>query len=353
MIALAMVAATLAGRHEFHEIHMGVQVRVVLHAESADQAAAAARIAFDRVRAWDDALSDWRPDTPAQNLPSRAGETQRVEGALRRALEASRRLGQRTAGGFEAGLGSLTRLWRDARRTGNMPQDNAITAALACSGRQAWDWNPAESLFIARRDGVRMDFGAIGQGLAADDALSALREAGFPQALVDVSGDIAIGDAPPGEPGWRIEIAPATDGRQPETLTLHDTAISTSGDAAQATNVSGGVVGHLIDPASGRPLPSPRQATVIASDAATADAVATALCTLPMREAMMVAKDATIAARIDRCPEEGGIRELGRWPELRRASSGPAGGSTAPEARHPSPAPAASDPPGSPPRPST
>ena len=93
MIALALLAASIAGRHEFREIHMGVEVRIVLHADDTERAATAARAAFDRVRAWDDALSDWRPDTPAQRLPTRAGESRRVDGRLRHALDASWRMG--------------------------------------------------------------------------------------------------------------------------------------------------------------------------------------------------------------------------------------------------------------------
>lgn len=353
MIALALVAASLSGRFEFREIHMGVEVRIVLHDEDASRAAAAARKAFDRVRAWDDTLSDWRSDTPAQRLPSQAGASQRVEGRLRDALDASWRLARVTCGGFEAGLGSITRLWREARRSGTMPTDPALACAVACAGRSAWRWSEDTSTFTAQRDGVRMDFGAIGQGLAADDALAALREAGMPQALVDVSGDIALGAAPPGEAGWCIEVAPGVDGQTPETLLLHDVAISTSGDREQTRTVAGQSVGHIIDPSSGRPLPALRQATVIAKDATTADAVATALCTLPIADALSVAENATIAARMDRRTEDGGVHATGTWNSIRRASCAPAAGSSAPAAAHPSPTSPASDPPGSPPRPST
>ena len=121
MIAAALLVAALAGRFEFHEVHMAVEVRVVVHAERESDARAAARAAFDRVRAWDDALSDWREGTPAQALPSSQGSSERASGRLAAALDASWRLGQATDGGFEAGLGALTRLWRQTRRERVMP----------------------------------------------------------------------------------------------------------------------------------------------------------------------------------------------------------------------------------------
>lgn len=349
MIAAIVLAAALAGRFEFREIHMAVEVRVVVHAESEDVARAAARTALDRVRAWDDALSDWRDGTPAQRLPCTRNASAGVEGRLAAALDVSWRLGQSTDGGFDAGLGALTRLWREARHRRLLPDEARIEAARASSGRSAWRWDPATSTFTALHDGVRMDFGAIAQGLAADDALAALREAGLSRSLVDVSGDIAIGAPPPGESGWRIAVEPGCTGQVSETLLLHDCAISTSGDRLQSVAIEGTPVGHLLDPATGRPLTDLRQATVIARDAATADAMATALCTLPIERATAVAERHALAARIDRT---SGAVATGGWSALRRASSCQAGAPAEPEAPRPSPATPASGPPGSPARPS-
>ena len=344
MIAAALLAAALAGRHEFHEMHMGVEVRIVVHAEDAERCRTAVRGAFDRVRAWDDALSDWREGTPAWRLPRTAGESTCVDGRLAEALDAADRLARETEGGFDAGLGALTRLWREARRTGDRPSDEDIARARSCSGRDAWAWDRAARRFTALRDGVRMDFGAIGQGLAADDALAALREAGMPCAIVDVSGDIAVGAPPPGEPGWRIVVEPGAPGQAPEELVVRECAVSTSGDRLQARPMHGTRGGHLLDPVTGLPLPHLRQATVVARDATTADAVATALCTLTAERAAEVASRRTLAARIDRVDHDGGVRAFGDWARLTRAWSSQEDGSSAPEAPHPSPASPASGP---------
>lgn len=344
MIAAALLATALAGRHEFHEMHMGVEVRIVVHAEDAERCRTAVREAFDRVRAWDDALSDWREGTPARRLPSTAGESILVEGRLARALDAADRLARETDGGFDAGLGALTHVWREARRTGDRPSGESIARARACSGRHAWSWDASTRRFTAARDGVRMDFGAIGQGLAADDALDALREAGLPCAIVDVSGDIAVGAPPPGEPGWRIVVEPGAPGQAPEELVVRECAVSTSGDRLQARPMHGTRIGHLVDPATGLPLPHLRQATAVARDATTADAVATALCTLPADRASAVASRLTLAARIDRSDDDGGVRAVGDWTRLTRASSCREDGSSAPEAPRPSTASSAADP---------
>jgi thiamine biosynthesis lipoprotein len=353
MIAAALLAAALAARMEFRELHMGVEVRIVIHAEDADRARAAARAAFDRIRDWDDALSDWRESTPARLLPSSAGGCVQVSGRLAHALEISRRLASDTEGGFDAGLGSLTALWREARRTRTLPSNAQIERARACAGATAWAWDPADGRFTALRDGVRMDFGAVGQGLAADDALASLRASGHGSALVDVSGDIAIGSPPPGESGWRVRVTAGQVGQPDEELLLHDCGISTSGDQVQRLRVADMPIGHLLDPATGRPLPKMRQATVIADCATIADAVATALCVLPPVQAQRVAERRARAARIDRLPHDGGVITTGGWRSITRSSCDPAGEPEGSAAQRPSPAQPASGPPGSPTRPST
>lgn len=350
MIAAVLAAAwcalaTAPARFEFMEIHMGCEVRVHLWAEHEGAARRAARAAFDRVKAWDEALSDWKRDSPAMRLPHKPGERAIVTGRLALALAASDRFARDTDGAFDASLGALTRLWRAARKAGHEPATEALATARACSGPGSCSFDASTGCFTSLRDGVRMDFGGIGQGLAADDALAALREAGCPSALVDVSGDIAIGSPPPGAEGWRIEIEAEFAGQPIERLTLHDCGVSTSGDRGQRAKVDGREVSHVLDPATGRPLARPRQATVIARDATTADALATALCVLPPDRCEGVCAPHGATARLDRTPAEGGVRALPGWGDVRRASSCPAAAPKAAEAPRPSPAPEASGPP--------
>jgi thiamine biosynthesis lipoprotein len=122
-----------------------------------------------------------------------------------------------------------------------------------------------------------IDLGGIAQGYAAAVALEALDHGGFPASCVDLSGDIALGDPPPGAEGWRIAI-PDAGGWQ--TLTLSRTAVSTSGDAEQFLVIDGSRESHIIQPATGRGTTGVRSVTVIGPDPALADALATALTVL-------------------------------------------------------------------------
>ena len=344
--SLLVVASLASDRVAFTEVHMGVEARIVMCTERADQAAEAARRAFDVIRAWDLALSDWNPDSDAMRLPRGAGDHAHVEGRLATAMRASAIWRRRTDGAFDPAIGPLVQLWRRADEADAWPATPLIEEARERSGLQAMDWREDLGELTIRRDGARLDFGGIGQGLAADEALATLQACGFASAMVDISGDMALGNPPPGEPGWRIQIESAFDGQPVETLLLSGCGVSCSGDRGQPRRIGDREVSHIIDPGTGMPVPMPRQAVVIAADATRADALATALCVLPAeRCGSLVADDAVAAARITRGRGEGATTTLGGWARLRRAPDGPADAPREPVAARPSPAaPAAGSP---------
>src|SRR5262249_28925867 len=93
------------------------------------------------------------------------------------------------------------------------------------------------------------------------------------------SGDIAIGDAPPGETGWKVGIS-AIDVETNDTahaLILHNCGISTSGDTEQFIEINGIRYSHIVDPATCLGLTNRIQDTIIAPSATTTDGLDTAL----------------------------------------------------------------------------
>jgi thiamine biosynthesis lipoprotein len=341
-----MSASLASGRVAFTEVHMGVEARIVVCTDNPDQAAEAARRAFDVIHAWDLALSDWNPQSQAMRLPEKAGERTQVEGRLAIAMQASAVWQGRTEGAFDPALGPLVQLWRQADRTDVWPETPTIEAACRRSGWHALEWREDWGEVIMRSHGVRLDFGGIGQGLAADEALTVLQSSGCPIAMVDISGDMALGTAPPGEPGWRIVVEPASADQPAETLLLASCGVSCSGDRGQPRRIGHRQVSHIVDPSTGMPVPVPRQAVVVAADATRADALATAMCVLPIERCRnLIADDAARAARITRAEADGGLVSLGTWTSLRRSPEARADAPSAPVAGLPAKAPVAAGPP--------
>jgi hypothetical protein len=99
-------------------------------------------------------------------------------------------------------------LWRRARRKNELPSAELIAEMRARVGFRNLRLDPARRTAELLVPEMRLDVGSIGKAYAVDAALAVLKERGFPRALVGGSGDMAAGDPPPGQPGWRIEVAP-------------------------------------------------------------------------------------------------------------------------------------------------
>jgi thiamine biosynthesis lipoprotein len=273
-------AATLTP-YEYQRIIMGAPCRLVIHAVDETTADDAAQAAFARMGTMEEALSDWMPQSEVRRLPAAAGAVTPVGADLGAALEASLRWNALTNGAFDPTVGALTKLWRTARRAGQVPSTADSAAARARCGAPHVRFDPRTRTYAADIDGLELDFGGIGQGMAADAALAVLRARGISSALVDLSGDIAVGDAPPGRDAWRVEL----DDPWHTVLLLENAAVTTSGDRFQHLDVATGAaqparLSHIIDPATGEPLRNRVEVTAVARTATDADALATSLCVM-------------------------------------------------------------------------
>jgi thiamine biosynthesis lipoprotein len=142
-----------------------------------------------------------------------------------------------------------------------------------------------------RRADSALDCGAFGKGIALDRALRAACAKGATRAWFDFGGQVLHGGT--AATATKLTIADPDDrARIFRTITLpagHSAATSGNGERRHA--VDGRVIGHLLDPRTGRPAYDFGSVTVIAGSAALADAAATALFVLgPERGAAVAAQ---------------------------------------------------------------
>ena len=103
-----------------------------------------------------------------------------------------------------------------------------------------------------------------------------MRKRGIRSALVDAGGDLVLGNPPPGQKGWRIEIGGSKHPDLP-ILELSNCAVATSGDLEQFVEVDGKRYSHIIDPRTGIGLTTRLQVTVVTPEGMMADSLASAL----------------------------------------------------------------------------
>ncbi len=269
---------------------MGTTFRITVYAEEA-VAQKAAAAGFARVAALEGVMSDYRPDSEVM-LAGKAndaapGKPIRVSDDLLDVLTRSAEMSRVSGGAFDVTVGPLSKLWRVSRKTQELPDAQELAAALALVGPDKVALDAVAKTMTLKLPAMRLDFGGIGKGFAADEVLKVLkRDFGIPSALVAAAGDITCGDAPPGQVGWSVEIAPLRKGGPKRTLTLANASVSTSGDLEQVAVIGGVRYSHVLNPKTGLGLTGRRSVTVIARDGTTADGATKGASVLPAGRAL-------------------------------------------------------------------
>lgn len=261
---------------------MGAPWTITVHAANRAAGSEAIAAAFAEIERLERILSDYDPASELSRLSAAAPTPEPVPvGAdLWLVLVAAEGMRELSAGAFDIAVGPLTSLWRQARRSGRLPDPDKLAAAKAAVGAGTVELVPETQSVRLPKPGTRLDPGGIGMGYAADRALEVLAAHGISSAMIDASGDVLVSAAPPGTDGWRIAVAPLRPGGQGETLVLVHAAVTTSGDAYQAVEIDGVRYSHIVDPRTGLGITGPTTVTVVAPDATTADALATAASVL-------------------------------------------------------------------------
>jgi len=270
-------------RYEATGRHMGVVFKIAIYSESETKAKLGFKAAFDRIDELNRTMSDYAPDSELSRLSRTSPTSQPVEVScdLWQVLAKSQDLSKKTDGAFDITVGPLTKLWRRARRQKELPSKQRLQEEMRAVGYQHLKLNRSNKSASLSVPNMRLDLGGIAKGFAADEALIAIKSQRISQALVNASGDIALGDSPPGKSGWKIGIAPLDANSPPSRfLELSNCAVATSGDAWQFVEVDGKRYSHIIDPRTGLGVTNRSSVTIVAPNCTDADSLASAVSVL-------------------------------------------------------------------------
>ena len=254
-------------------IVMGTVLEVTVVAADQETADALLRGAFEEARHWDDVLTTWRPDGELARLNASNGAIFGTSKELRAAFGIMRKLSFLTGGAFDPAVGPIVERWR---RGDPEPGPREGESRDIYRMRTATDLMPDG---IRLRRGAGLDAGGIGKGIALDAivAFFGKRAEAF---YLDFGGSSQTASGKPenGAPSWKVVVAGDAAGKIHGTVVLDGASISTS-RALDASDAAGAI----IDPTTLVPVLPSRLATVIARDAATAEAWSTALVVLGAR----------------------------------------------------------------------
>lgn len=266
---------------------MGTDFEFTLYARTGEQDTFdLKRIAGEAFAAVDDLetrISSWRPDSQVSSINRRAAiEPVRVSNDVLDLIVYSGEVYRATDGAFDITLGPVLRAWGMYDGAMAMPGEAALAEALARSGYGQLIVDPHERTVAFAREGMALDFGGIGKGMALDTAAEVVKGYGVTAALLHggTSTVVAIG-APPGKTGWTVRIRhPYNAEDWIDSVTLRDASVSTSGCYGRSGSGDEDAPCNILDPRTGHPVTGLLSATAVASTGIESDALSTAFLVL-------------------------------------------------------------------------
>ena len=242
--------------------------------------------AIDEVRRIEKLFTTYDDSSQANQVNQNAGiRPVKVDREVLDLINRSKKISALTQGAFDISYGSIDkRLWNfDSTMTSLPDQETARRAVRLINYRNIITDNEKCTVFLKEK-GMRIGFGGIGKGYAAEKAKRLLQEKGVKNGIVNAAGDLtAWGNQPNGKP-WTIGIAAPDSQRLTSSyLNITDTSVATSGNYEKFVVINGKRYSHTIDPRTGLPVAGIKSVTVICPNAEIADAIATPIMIMGTR----------------------------------------------------------------------
>jgi thiamine biosynthesis lipoprotein len=280
--AQVLLAQQKAYRYPFTAMGSSFEVVVVAGVDSSDWAWGKLLAAEGEIKRIEKLISSWDPDSETSRLNRLAGgDPVEVDQELSELIWRSVGIYGMTEGAFDITYAGMAHVWDFSAARRNEWPDSSLVDSL----RQLVDAKSIQFLFDGKigleKEGMRIGFGGIGKGYAADKAAKLLQEQGVHNGVVNASGDIyAWGHDDKNRP-WRVAVVdPRNKNKVRMWLTANRQAVVTSGDYEKYKVKDDTRYAHIINPATGYPVTGITSATVIAMRAELADALATAIFVL-------------------------------------------------------------------------
>jgi FAD:protein FMN transferase len=290
---------------------MACEFEVVLNSGQYEAGTEIALDALDLVEGLEAQLSYFRPDSQVSEINrSAAEEPVSVDERLFSLIQTADLIYRETDGAFDLTATPLWKAWGFARGEGRLPSDEEVAQALETVGGSQVELDTDCQAVRFQKSGIELNLGSIGKGYAVDRVAELLDAAEIDDYLIQggqssvmAKGTRLSGNAPD---GWLVGLGhPLRPGTRLGYVRVRDRALGTSGSASQFFRHKGRRYSHIVDPRTGQPAEGVLSATVLAPEAATADALATSFFVMGPEKTAVYCQSHPELAAILICPASG------------------------------------------------
>jgi thiamine biosynthesis lipoprotein len=228
-------------------------------------------------------LTTFNNDSQTNQINKNAGiRPVKVDKEVLDIIQRSLRISALTDGAFDISYGSFDkRFWNFDKEMISLPDAKEAKESVKLINYQNIILDAQNLTVFLKEKGMRIGFGGIGKGYAAERAKQLLIKNGVKSGIVNAAGDLTTwGNQPNGKP-WTIAIAdPNAQNKAFSYINISDVAVATSGNYEKFAIIDGKKYSHTIDPKTGFPVAGIKSVTIICPNAELADAMATPITVL-------------------------------------------------------------------------
>ncbi|MGD9928624.1 MAG: FAD:protein FMN transferase [Mangrovibacterium sp.] len=258
---------------------MGSRFEITVVASNKSEGDQFVRMAIDEITRIEQLISSWDPSSQTSLINQNAGiKPVKVDPELFRLIERSIQISRITDGAFDISFAAMDKIWKFDGTMTQLPDSSQVRQSVSKVGYENIILDHQNGTVFLRLPGMKIGFGAIGKGYAADMAKALLMDKGAVAGMVNASGDLNCwGEKPDGSP-WLVGITnPLNKNHVFSWFPVENSAVVTSGNYEKYVIFDGIRYTHIIDPRTGYPTQGLASVTVFAPKGELADALATSI----------------------------------------------------------------------------
>jgi len=257
---------------------MGNRFEISVLSDNEQWAAKCIASAITEISRIEKLLTTYSDDSQTNKINNNAGIAPvKVDKEVFDLIERSLKISSLTQGAFDISYGSIDkRLWNFDKEMTSLPDEKTAKQLVRLINYKNILLDKENCTVFLKEKGMRIGFGGIGKGYAAEKAKHLLKEIGVQSGIVNAAGDLTTWGLQANGKPWTIGIAnPEAKQHSFSSLNITDMAVATSGNYEKFVIINGKKYSHTIDPKTGLPVSGIKSVTIINPNAEIADAMAT------------------------------------------------------------------------------
>ena len=281
LIALILLPFLLTAQEKYTRTLklMGSRFDITVVADSEEKGNTYIDMAVAEISRIEKMISSWDSLSETSEIIRNAGvKPIKVDRELYDLIARSIKISELTEGAFDITYASMDKIWKYDGSMKRLPTEEEVKQSVDKVGYKNIVLDPEKGTVFLANKGMRIGFGAIGKGYAADKAKQLLISKGVKAGIMNASGDLTTWGTQPDGSSWMVGITnPLNKDKVFSWFPLDDNAVVTSGNYEKFVEFNGKRYSHIIDPRTGWPVSGLTSATIFAPKAELADALATSI----------------------------------------------------------------------------